>query len=241
MNTSEAAALIGSLLTAPTAWLAISVAVWCAADALAEATGRHALANPVLISILAVALLLKVTDTDYRTYFSGVSLIQFLIGPAIVSIAVPLFKHWPTLKRNVFPIVIALIAGSITAITSATLMARAFGLPVAVTISLAPKSATTGAAMGISQNLGGDPAMTATFTVTTSIIAAIALVSLMRLLRVRDPAVTGFAVGLTGHSVGTARAFQINPVAGTFAGIALCLNAIMTSVITPILLPLLTP
>jgi putative effector of murein hydrolase len=112
-------------------------------------------------------------------------------------------------------------------------------LPQTVTLSLLPKSATTGVAMAISQNLGGQPTMTSTFTVTTSIIAAVLLVSLMRLLRVRDMAATGFAAGLTGHSVGTARAFQLDPVAGTFAGTALCLNAVLTAIITPIVLAVL--
>jgi putative effector of murein hydrolase len=96
-------------------------------------------------------------------------------------------------------------------------------LPEIIAMSLAPKSATTGAAMAISKSIGGVPAMTATFTVTTSIIAAVTLVSFIRLLRVKDLAAIGFSVGLSGHSV----------------GIALCLNAILTELIMPVLLAVL--
>jgi putative effector of murein hydrolase len=106
-------------------------------------------------------------------------------------------------------------------------------LPEIITMSLAPKSATTGAAMAISKSIGDEPAMTATFTVTTSIIAAVILVSFMRVLRIKDTAAIGFAAGLSAHSVGTARAFQVDPVAGTFAEIALCLNAVLTALIMP--------
>jgi predicted murein hydrolase (TIGR00659 family) len=235
----DAAAMTDWLSTSPLAWLALTVGVWCIADRMAARTGRHPLVNPLLISIAAIVLLLNATGTSYATYSSGVQFIQFLIGPAVVSIAVPLFKNWPTVKRNAIPILTGLVAGCVTAVASVILMGRALGLPTVITMSLAPKSATTGVAMAISQHLGGEPAMTATFTVTTSIVAAVFLASLMRHLRLRDPAAIGFAAGLSAHSVGTARAFQLGPIAGTFAGIALCLNAILTALIMPALLSVL--
>jgi putative effector of murein hydrolase len=236
---SDAAALATWLSNSPLAWLALTVGVWCLADGIAAAVGRHPLANPLLMSVIAIVLLLKATGTSYEVYASGVRFIEFLIGPAIVSIAVPLLKNWATVKQNALPILTALLVGSVTAIASAALMGRMVGLPETITLSLVPKSATTGVAMAISQNLGGEPTMTSTFTVTTSIIAAVLLVSFMRLLRVRDMAAIGFAAGLSAHSVGTARAFQLDPVAGTFAGTGLCLNAILTALITPIVLAIL--
>lgn len=235
----DAGTLTDWLSASPLAWLAVTVGVWCVADRVAASVGRHPVANPLLISVAAIVLLLEATSTSYATYLSGVQFIQFLIGPAVVSIAVPLFRNWPTVKRNVVPILTALFAGCVTAVASVVLMGRALGLPEVITMSLAPKSATTGVAIAISQHHGGDPAMTAAFTVTTSIVGAVVLVSLMWLLRVRDAAATGFAVGLSAHSVGTARAFQIDAVAGTFAGIALCLNAILTALVMPLLLQVL--
>jgi putative effector of murein hydrolase len=220
------------LSTSSLAWLTLTVGVWLAADRIATAANRHALVNPLLISVAVIVIVLKSTGQSYATYLSGAQLLQLLIGPAVVALAVPLFENWATVKRNIVPIVIALPVGCVTALLAASSMARALGLPQVITISLMPKSVTTGAALAISQCLGGEPAMTATFTVSTSIVTAIALVSSTKLLQVRDPAAIGFAAGLTGHSVGTARALQVDPVAGTFAGIALCLNAILTTVIT---------
>jgi predicted murein hydrolase (TIGR00659 family) len=236
---NDVAALTAWLSSAPLAWLALTVGVWCLADGLAAAVGRHPLVNPLLMSVVVIVILLKATGTSYEIYSSGVRFIEFLIGPAIVAIAVPLFKNWSTVRRNAIPIATALLVGSVTAIASAAVMGRMAGLPETITLSLVPKSATTGVAMAISQSLGGEPTMTSTFTVTTSIIAAVLLVSFMRLLRLRNSAAIGFAAGLSAHSVGTARAFQLDSVAGTFAGTALCLNAILTAVIAPIVLAVL--
>ena len=219
----------------PLTWLVLTLWVWWAADRVSALLNRHPAANPVLISVVAVVLLLELTGTPYPTYLAGVQFIQFLIAPAIVAIAVPLFRNWETVRDNVVPIVLALIGGCITAIMSVIAMGAAFGLPHVITASLAPKSATTGVALAVSRQLGGEAAMTAAFTVTTSIIGAVTIASICRWLRVKDPAAIGFAAGLSAHSVGTARAFQIDPVAGTFAGIALCLNAILTALLMPAL------
>jgi putative effector of murein hydrolase len=226
-------ALIDFLKATPLIWLALTLWIWWCADRIAAALGRHPAANPVLISVFAVMALLEATGTPYATYLAGVQIIQFLIGPAIVAIAVPLFRNWATVKQNVLPIALALVAGCLVAIMSVIAMGNAFGLPRVITASLAPKSATAGIAMAICEHLGGEAAMTAAFTVTTSIIGAIVITSIARLLRIKDSAAVGFAVGLGAHSVGTARAFQIDPVAGSFAGIALCLNAILTALILP--------
>jgi putative effector of murein hydrolase len=224
------------LSTLPLTWLALTLAVWVMAERLAVAVKGHALANPVLVSVIAIVLLLKLSGTTYAHYLAGVQLTQALIGPAVVAIAVPMFRNWPVVVRNAAPIALALPAGCITAVVAAVLISRACALPDVMVSSLAPKSATTGVAMAVSQGIGGQAAMTATFTVATSIVVAVVLVPLMRVLRIKDSATIGFAAGLTGHAVGTARAFQIDAVAGTFAGIALCLNAVLTALIVPLML-----
>jgi putative effector of murein hydrolase len=227
---------LGALLSImPLFWLTATVCAWIVAGRIARASGFHPLANPVLISIAAIALLLTATGTTFEKYSADTQVIQVLIAPAVVAIAVPLFRNWQLVKANAFPIVAAIMLGCVTAVLSVLALSRAFGLPGRVAVSLAPKSATAGAAMSISHSVGGDVVMTAAFTVATSIIGAVALVSIMRLLRVRDETTIGFSAGLCAHAVGTARAFQIGPVAGTFAGIALCLNAVLTALIVPLL------
>jgi len=119
---------------------------------------------------------------------------------------------------------------------SAVAIAAAFGAPRQVLVSLAPKSVTAGIAMAVSENLGGVPALTAVLVITTGIIGAIVVTPLMNALRIRDYAARGFAVGLASHGIGTARAFTVDEVAGTFAGIAMGLNGLATSLIVPLLM-----
>jgi Putative effector of murein hydrolase len=124
-----------------------------------------------------------------------------------------------------------------TAIVCAVWLAEAFGLDRAAVLALAPKSATAAIAMGIAEKMGGDPTLTAVLTILTGITGAIIVTPLMNALRLRNYAARGFAAGLTSHGIGTARAFQVDPLAGTFAGIALGLNGLLTALLVPLLLP----
>ena len=157
-----------------------------------------------------------------------------MLGPATVALAVPLYENRRMVVRALAPMLAALVTGSIVASTSAVLVARLLGAPRDALVSIAPKSVTAGVAMSISEGLGGDPALTAVLVIMTGILGAIMVTPLMNALGIRDFRARGFAVGLASHGIGTARAFQVDPVAGTFAGIAIGLNAIMTALLTPI-------
>ncbi len=227
------------LSTSPLLWLTVTFVAWLAADQLARLSGRNPLANPVLIALIIVAVLLRLTGTDYKVYFQGAQFVHFLLGPATVALSVPLYRNWPLVRRNLLPMAAALIAGSATAIASTLAIAAMFGLPHGVLASLAPKSVTAAVAMAVSEQLGGQPALTAVLVIATGIIGAVMVTPLMNALRIRDYAARGFAVGLAAHGIGTARAFTVDPVAGAFAGIAMGLNAVMTALIAPVLLRLL--
>jgi predicted murein hydrolase (TIGR00659 family) len=202
--------------------------------------GHPPWANPVLLSVLLIAPVLWLTRTNYTTYFEGAQFIHFLLGPATVALALPLWDNRDTIRTSVAPIVLALLAGSVVAAGSAILLARAFGLPMEVLLSLAPKSTTAPVALGISEAIGGLPALTAVLVILTGIIGAVTVTPLMNLLRISDWRARGFAVGVAAHGIGTARAFQVNPVAGAYAGIAMALNALLTSLIVPVLVRWLT-
>ncbi len=221
------------LSATPLLWLTITVVAWLGADAIAKASGRHPLVNPVLIAILTVAGLLAVTGTPYARYFEGAQFVHFLLGPATVALAIPMFANIRTVRRNLVPMVAALIAGAVTAIVSTIAIAAASGAPQKVLVALAPKSVTAAIAMGISEGLGGEPALTAVLVITTGILGAVMMTPLMNLLRIRDQAARGFAVGLASHGIGTAQAFTVDPVAGTFAGIAMGLNAVASAFLVP--------
>jgi predicted murein hydrolase (TIGR00659 family) len=225
----------------PLLWLTVTLLAYAAADRFSARTGRHPLANPVLHAVWIMAAILWLTGTSYRTYFEGAQFVHFLLGPATVALAIPLYEHRRLVLRSLVPMGLALFAGSLTALTSAILIASFLGAPPAVLVSLAPKSVTAGVAMGITEALGGDPALTAVLVILTGILGAIVVTPLMDLLRIRDWRARGFAAGLASHGIGTARAFQVNPVAGTFAGIAMGLNALVTALLLPLVLRILSP
>ena len=223
------------LATTPLIWLTTTILAYLVADGVARRLGNPPWANPVLLSVLLIAPVLWLTRTDYTTYFEGAQFIHFMLGPATVALALPLWDNRDTIRTSVAPIVLALLAGSIVAAGSAILLARAFGLPIVVLLSLAPKSTTAPVALGISEAIGGIPTLTAVLVIMTGIIGAVTVTPLMNLLRISDWRARGFAVGVAAHGIGTARAFQVNPVAGAYAGIAMALNALLTSLIVPVL------
>ena len=232
---TEVATLWSYLAAAPLTWLTVTFVAYLGAATVSKALRQTPLANPVLLSVAAVALLLALTGTDYATYFEGAQFIHFLLGPATVALAVPLMDNRETMKRVAAPIALALVAGSFVAAVSAILLAQAFGLPDAVILSLSPKSTTAPVALGISEAVGGIPTLTAVLVILTGIIGAIVVTPMMTLLRVRDWRARGFAAGVAAHGIGTARAFQVNETAGAFAGIGMALNALLTSIIVPVL------
>jgi predicted murein hydrolase (TIGR00659 family) len=227
------------LSQSPLLWLTVTLLVYAAADAVSLATHRHPLANPVLHSIWIVGLFLLVTGTSYATYFAGAQFVHFLLGPATVALAVPLYENRKLVVAAILPMLLALVVGSIVAIVSVVVLAEAAGLPRTVILSLAPKSVTAGVAMGIAESLGADPSLTAISTVLTGIMGAIVVTPLMNRARITDFRARGFAAGLAAHGIGTARAFQVDAVAGVFSGIAMSLNALVTSLLVPLAITLL--
>jgi putative effector of murein hydrolase len=191
------------------------------------------------MSVVTVALVLWATGTSYPVYFEGAKFVHFLLGPATVALAIPLYENRRVVLRAILPMMVALVVGSVTAIVSAIWVAGLFGMPRTILISLAPKSVTAPVGMGITETLGGDRALTAILIMLTGVIGSIMVTPLMNALRMKDWRARGFAVGLASHGIGTARAFQVNSHAGTFAGIAMGLNALVTALLLPFVLRLL--
>nr|WP_210263108.1 MULTISPECIES: LrgB family protein [Bradyrhizobium] len=215
-------------------WLTVTLLTYAAADAVSLKTRRHPLANPVLHSVWIIGVFLLLTGTSYTTYFAGAQFVHFLLGPATVALAVPLYENRRRVAAAILPMLVALAIGSLTAIVSVVLLAQAFGLPRDVILSLAPKSVTAGVAMGISESLHADPSLTAVSVILTGIMGAIIVTPLMNFTGITDFRARGFAAGIAAHGIGTARAFQVDEVAGVFAGIAMSLNALVTSLLVPL-------
>lgn len=233
---SDASRLWVYLATSPLLWLAMTLLAYAIADRLSLAAKRHPLVNPVLIAVAALSVMLWASGTPYAVYFEGAQFVHFLLGPATVALAIPLHRNWPVVRKAIVPILAALGAGSLTAVISAVGIACAFGAPYELLASLAPKSVTAAIAMGISEGLGGNPSLTAALVITTGVLGAIMVTPMMNAMGLTDYRARGFAAGVASHGIGTARAFQVDPVAGTFAGIALGLNGLITALIVPALM-----
>ena len=221
----------------PLLWLTTVLVAYLAADRIAAACHRHPLANTVAIATLLVGGLLAATRTSYDTFFAGAQFVHFLLGPATVALAVPLYRNLARVRATLVPMACALALGSLTAIASVIVIGGLLGMPVALLASLAPKSVTTPIAMSLAKANGGIPALAAVFVILTGVFGAVVVTPLMNALGIRDYAARGFAAGLSAHGIGTARAFQVDPLAGTFAGIALGLNGAVTAILTPLVVP----
>ncbi len=194
------------------------------------------LCNPVLIAVVLIVAVLALTGTGYPTYFDGAQFVHFLLGPATVALAIPLYRQLAQIRKSAVAILFSIIAGSLTAAFSALSIGWMLGVTRDALLSLAPKSVTAPVAMGITKQLGGLPSLTAVLVITTGIAGAMLGPPLLNLLRVRDWAARGLAMGTASHGIGTARAIQVNEIAGAFAGLAMGLNAVATAVLLPVLL-----
>lgn len=227
------------LAASPLAALTATLVAYQAAFWIYRRTGQNPLLNPVLLAVLALAGILIAGGIDYRTYFDGAQFIHFLLGPATVALAVPLYNQFQVVRRSAAALTAALVAGSLAASGSAVGIAWALGATPPVLASLAPKSVTTPVAMGIAEALGGLPSLTAVVVILTGIIGAMLGPGLLNLIRVRDMRVRGFAIGVAAHGIGTARALQVSEAAGAFSGLAMGLNALATAILLPLLYQLL--
>lgn len=222
----SASPLLGLTMTL----LAYQVAFW-----LYRRAGLSPLANPVLIAIALLVFTLTASGTSYEDYFAGAQFVHFLLGPATVALAVPLFTHFRRVRAMLPPVVAGLIAGSVTAALSAIAIAKLAGASQPTQLSLAPKSVTTPIAMGIAERIGGIPSLTAVLVIATGILGAVGARYVFDAMRVHDQAIRGFATGVAAHGIGTARAFQVSEQTGAFAALAMGLNGALTALLAPLL------
>ncbi|HSI56392.1 MAG TPA: LrgB family protein [Ideonella sp.] len=222
------------LAATPLFGLTATVSVYVAAQIAYQRLGQPPWANPVLWSVLLIGLLLTLTGTPYPSYFSGAQFIHFLLGPAVVALAWPLWLRRAELRARAVPILCAALAGGAAASLGGVAIGWALGLPPEVLASMAPKSVTAPVAMGIAQQLGGIPALAAVFALLTGLTGAIGAKYWFDLLRVQAPEVRGFALGSTSHGIGAARAMQVHPDAGAYAGLALGAQVVLASLLMPL-------
>ena len=201
----------------PLFWLTLTVGSYLLADYIYRASGLFPLLNPVAISILFVSGSLIIFDIDYERYFSGAKFIHFLLGPATVALAVPIYLNWKLISAKRIAIFSSMILGSIFAILITAFISFIVQLDPTLAKSLLPRSVTAPIAMGVSEVIGGEPSLTAILTVMTGIVGAAFGTFLFDLFKIKNMAARGFAFGLASHGIGTARTLTKDKKAGAFA------------------------
>jgi predicted murein hydrolase (TIGR00659 family) len=226
------------LSATPLFGLTATLVVYVLAQAAYVRSRQADWANPVLWSVIILAGLLTLTGVDYPTYFSGAQFIHFLLGPAVVALAWPLWERRAALRHHWRALLLAALLGGTVASGSAVLLAWLLGLPHEVLLSLAPKSVTAPVAMGIADKIGGIPALAAVFAVVTGMVGALSGRSLFGWLGIKTDETgwmaRGFAMGTAAHGIGAARALQVNADAGAYAGLALGVQVLLASLLMPL-------
>lgn len=236
MNDSVLATIWVYLSASPLLGLTATLLAYSVAYRLYAYAHANPLLNPVVTAVALLIGFLLLTDISYESYFEGGQFVHFLLGPATVALAVPLYQQLPKLKRLWLPVLVTVFVGVAVGALSSIGLARLLGASLQTQISLAPKSVTAPVAMGISEQIGGLPSLTAVLVVATGILGAVLGTKLFELMRIRDDSVKGIAMGITAHGIGTARAFQVSSEMGAFSGLAMALSALFSAALLPGLL-----
>lgn len=195
--------------------------------------------NPILVAIVCIISFLEFTGISYETYNAGGHMIEFWLRPAVVALGVPLYQQLGTIKKNLAPIILAELAGCIVGIVSVVYIAKEMGASREVILSLAPKSVTTPIAMEVTKAVGGIPSLTAAVVVCVGLLCAVCGFKTMGFARVKNPVAQGLSMGTAAHALGTATSMDRSQIHGAYASLGLTLNGIFTSLLTPMIIPLL--
>lgn len=229
-----AQAWYSDLLHSPLFALTLTVACFQMANLGYRRLNNFPLLHPTLIGAVLVAILLWCLDLPYRYYLEGNQLLMFWLGPATVALAVPLYQQLHLIRQMAVPIVVTFVCGAVFAAGSAVTIAWLLGGSEATLLSLAPKSVTTPIAISLAREIGGLTTLAAGAVAITAVVGISAAPLVFRWLKIDDPKIWGFCLGITAHGMGTARAFEMNPTAGAFSSLAMCLTGALTAILIPL-------
>lgn len=199
---------------------------------------RTPLVDPVLVAVVLVTTTLFLLDVPYESYARGGDVLSFLLGPAVVALAVPLYRRLPAIRANLLAISAGVTAGCLAGLVAAVGIGWWLGASKLSLLSMAPKSVTTPIAVAISERIGGAPPLTIAFVVVTGVLGGMLGPDVVRWLGVRSPLARGLAVGTAAHGVGTARALEEGETEGAMSGIGMTLNGVLTALLLPWLVSL---
>lgn len=191
---------------------------------------KLALFNPLLISIVFVILALKLLNVPYQDYNQGAKYLSYLLTPATVCLAIPLYQQLNLLRANKNALFFGIGAGVLTSLGSIFLMSKAFGFTNEQCITLLPKSITTAIGMSLSEEMGGVVTITVAAIIITGVLGNVAAEGICRLFRITDPIAKGAAIGTASHAIGTTKALEIGEVEGAMSSLAIAVAGLLTVV-----------
>lgn len=231
--TPDWSAALTAIIEHPLFSVGITLGVFQLAQLLYEKT-RLMLFQPLLLSTLVLVGVLLLLGIDYQDYRSGSSLLTFLLGPATVALAVPLYQNVRRVRAILLPVLVTLLVGGTLATILGVGLAWLLGAEHMVMMALAPKSVTTPIAMLVAEEIGGSASLAAVFVMLTGMLGAMFGIELLRLFRITHPAATGLALGMVAHAIGTARALQESEEAGAFSALGMSIMGVLTAVALPL-------
>ncbi|ARN73656.1 LrgB family protein [Oceanicoccus sagamiensis] len=228
------------LLSSPLFAITLSLAAFQLGNLLYRRLNEFPLLHPTVTGASLVALLLPWLDIDYQVYLQGNQLLMFWLGPATVALAVPLYQQLHLIRKMALPILLTCAFGAAFAAGSAVAIAYWLGGSETTMLSLAPKSVTTPIAIELANEIGGLATLAAGCVALTAATAMCLAPIVFRVLNIEDPQIWGFCLGITAHGMGTARAFEMNPTAGAFSSLAMCLTGAFSAALIPLVVKLLS-
>lgn len=189
---------------------------------------RLAIFNPLLVAIVLTLGFVLIFDIDYEVYNSGARYLSYLLTPATVCLAIPLYEQFESLRKNAAAILVGIITGVITSLGSVLLLSYLFGLNHGEYVTLLPKSITTAIGMGVSEELGGYVAITVAVIIVTGIVGNIIAEGVCKLFRITEPIAKGIGIGSASHAIGTTRAMEIGEVEGAMSSLSIVVSGFIT-------------
>ena len=190
--------------------------------------------NPLLISIVLSIIVLLVGHVDYEVYNEGAKYLSYLLTPATVCLAIPLYEQWLLLKKHFLAVFLGILAGVLTSLLTVFVLAKGFGLSHKEYVTLLPKSITTAIGMGVSEELGGYVTITVAVIIITGVVGNMIGELVCKLFRITEPISKGLAFGASSHAIGTAKAIELGEVEGAMSGLAIAVSGILTVCLVPL-------
>lgn len=225
---------MAEFLSSSAAWgVALTIGAFALGTFISRKTGK-AWCNPLLLGSIFVILLLSLLQVPYPEYKSSASPLSYLLLPATVSLAIPLYEKWELLKQNLLAILAGILAGVLTSLTSIAVLALLLKLDWAQAVTLLPKSVTTAIGMDVAAALGGLPALAGAVIILTGITGNLTAQWLCRILKITDPLARGIGIGTASHAIGTAKALELGEVEGAMSSLAVALAGVITAFLSPV-------